>query len=256
MADTPPNPPTPPVGGNPPPNPPPPTGITQEELHKAIEKARLEEREKLRTQLSESETTIKDLKGQVASTKEQITKLTEKIDSLTAGKKADGGVDVEKAIESAVNATVARLSKEYSDQIKALREELESEKSTRQKLTIEQRRIQLIQEAGGEAALIPELVAGSNEEELKSAIERSKQVYQRTVAKAGAAPSLPQPNGNPGAPTPPAPPTPAPVAGAVPTPGAVPGTPGQRMPLADYAKNRQALKKQAAARYPTGAITQ
>jgi hypothetical protein len=247
--DNPPNPPNPPSGGTPPP-PTPPPGITQEELHKAIEKARLEEREKLRTQLSEAETSVKTMKAEVASAKDQITKLTEKVDSLTAGKKPEGGVDVEKAIESAVQATANRLAKEYSDQIKALRDELEAEKSTRQKLTIEQRRVQMIQAAGGETVLIPELVVGSNEDEIKESIERSKTVYARTVAKAGgASPSLPNPTGNPGESTPS-----APLGAAASTGGAATAVPGQRIPLSEYAKNRETLKRNAAARYPTGAL--
>jgi len=255
MADPNPNPPTPPAGGAPPPTP---TGITQDDLHKAIEKARLEEREKLRTQLETAEASAKEakeLKAKVASMTDQITQLTDKVASLTAGKTASGGVDVEKAIETAVNATVARMEKEYSGQIQALRGELETEKVTRQKLTVEQRRAQMIAAAGD--ALIPELVTGSNEEELKASIEKSKEIYQRTVAKAGAAPSLPNPNGNPGAPTPAAPPAAPPVAGAANPPGGGAPTPvpGQRMPLGEYAKRREELKKNAAARYPTGALT-
>lgn len=245
------NPPAPPADGNPPA--PAPAGITPEQLHQQIEKARLEEREKLRAQLSASDETVKNLKAEVSSLTEKLTKLTDKITSLTAGTKPDGGVDVEKAIESAVKATADRLGQEYASQIQTLRGELETERKSRQQLTLEQRRSQMIQEAGGDKALIPELVTGSNEEELKTSVEKSKQIFQRTVATAGnAAPSLPPNNGS-GAGNPPAPP--AVPAGAAAAGGAPPAPiPGQRMSMADYAKNRQQLKKQAAARYPTGAM--
>jgi hypothetical protein len=136
-----------------------------------------------------------------------------------------------------------------------LNKQLTTERTERQKLAAERLREKLIAEAGGVTALIPELVRGSNEEELKASIEASKQVFQRTVASAGApaAPSSQQGNGNPGA---------AAVPPSIPGAGSsVPGGAGnpvnvRALSMKEYAEQREKLKKAAAARYPRSVVTQ
>ena len=263
MADTPPN-------SNPPANTPPPGpgAITPEQLHQAIEKARLEEREKLRNQLNTAEEQVKTLKAEVESTKSQltdtlnkVTKLTTDYETLKNSIKPDGQVDVEAAISRAVKATSDKLAADYGAQLSSLRSELESERTTRTRLSLDQRRMQMIQEAGGDSALIPELVTGSNEQELSASIERSKQVYQRTVAKVGGTPPSPTPPNShgSGANVPPGAPPTVPLPASTTPPGApAPAAPGgsKIMDMKEYAANRNQLRKQVAARYPTNVITQ
>jgi hypothetical protein len=118
----------------------------------------------------------------------------------------------------------------------------------------------LIAAHGGESALIPDMVYGSNEQELLASIEKSKEVFQRVIAKSGG--SLPPstttntPAGGPN-------PTPIVVIPQVHVPQGGPGGQGNpapapvgRLPLHEYAKKRQELKQSVSGRYANQVLRQ
>jgi hypothetical protein len=233
------------------------TGITPEQLHAAIEKARLEERDKLRTKLDATLEANATLTDEVAKQKAAVQKLSDELVALKAAMKPDGGVDVAKAIEQAVQATTARFSEENATALNELRSQLETERSARTKLTLEQLRVKMIEDAGGARTLIPELVHGATEQELQSSIANSKAIFERTVAAVKPAASTPQStHGNAGAGAPPTVPLPAGGGGSLPS-GTTPQPVNVRaLSNKDYAAHREALKKQATQRYPAAYITQ
>ena len=244
---------TPPAGDNKPAS-----GITPEQLHQQIEKARLEEREKLRTQLDNSRAEADKLRTENETLKGQLTKATDELTALKASMKPDGVIDVAKAIAEAVQAATSRVSGEFAQEIAGLRGQLDQERSVRTQLTLEQRKAQLIADAGGSNALIPELVHGSNEDELAASIERSKQIFQRTVGsvKSGAQ-STATNNGNPSTGVPPSIPLPASGGAGNPAGDAnLPPTSVRGMPLREYAKKREELKRSVAGRYANNYVTQ
>jgi hypothetical protein len=260
MADTPPNPPAPPAPPAAPPAPPaPPPGVTQEQLHQAIEKARLEEREKLRTQLDNAKSEAETAKTQAEDNKKQLQKLSEEMTALKSGLKPEGGIDVQKAIEQAVTAATTRLAQTYDGQLNTLKSELQNERVERTRLSAEQLRVRMIEQAGGTTVMIPELVRGTTQDEITSSIEDSKRVFQRTVALASGTPPPPPNTANtnvPGAAV--VPPTVPVGAGGAGTPpaGGAPAKNARTLTRQEYAQQREQLKKQAAARYPTSVLTQ
>lgn len=231
----------------------------QKNLAAAIEKARLEERTKLQGQITDLTTAAASLKEQVGALTAANEKLTNEFgalqtayEALKAGAKPDGGVDIEKAIQTAVNAALGRQGPALQAEIATLRKQLEEESNKRQKAELSQLRARMINEAGGAAVLIPELVVGNTEQELRESLENSKAVMQRVLgggggAAGGGGATATDGNGNP------LPPLPAsvPAAGG----SAAGGTPkpvtGGRMSMKDYAAQRDALRAKALARINT-----
>lgn len=223
------------------------TGVTQEQLHAAIEKARLEERTKLFETL---ETTRKQLEAatEAAKTKDsdltqlnaKVTELTEKLKALQDATKPDGGIDVTKAIESAVGSALSRQEAVLGEQVKRLSEALQQEQNLRSTAEAAQLRVRLIAEAGGDAVLIPELVVGRTEEELKASIANSKAVFDRSISsRLGAGGGTASGTGLPvGGRT-----SASFAAGA----GGESNNQVRRMSPAEYSKNREALRAKALA---------
>lgn len=159
--------------------------------HAAIEKARLEERNKLQGQLLDAKGQLDAARGKVdeltvaqASLQEQLTALKTTYEALKAGTKADGGVDVEKAIQSAVDAALGRQGPALQTEISELRGQLDAERKLRVVAEATQLRQTLIAAAGGTAALIPELVSGQTREEIEASIANSKAIFERAVTGA------------------------------------------------------------------------
>lgn len=222
-------------------------GITSEQLHAAIEKARLEEREKLRKQLEASEAKSTKLEKDLATATGEISKLVADIEAIKKGITNDGGVDVQKVIDQTAKAVSAQVRKEYGAKLDELQSQLESERNERSRLSAEQLRADLIAKAGGSSALIPELVRGNTAEEIAASIENAKIIFQRTLSSAGATtPTQQNANGNGVAVVPPV----IPVTPSGGTDTTVENSGVRRMPMSEYAQKRAELKRQAAARYP------
>lgn len=231
------------------------SGVSPEELTKAIEKARLEERKKLTDQITTLTTQVASLTEQIAALTAEKTKLDTDFgalktahEALKAGTKADGGVDVEKAIQAAVTAALSKQGPALQQEIQTLRGELEQERQLRQAAELERTRARIIEEAGGPSVLIAELVTGTTEEELKASAANSKGILERAVANAkgssSGGSSTASGTGNSGLRT-------VPIGAAGTSTGAGGKTtvvPGGRIPLSEYAANRAKLKADALAR--------
>jgi len=239
-------------GGNPDPAP------SQADLAKGIEKARMEERVRLKDQLTALTTQLETVKQQLTSVVAEKEKVEAEFnalktahDALKAGMKAEGGIDVEKAIQTAVTAAKDRLGPALQQEIASLRTELAQERSKRETAEAEQTRTRLIAEAGGTTALIPELVTGRTPEEIAASIESSKQIFARTIgaAASGSGGSTASASGNPNPPT-----IPLGNSGRTPNGSAASGNQspfapgGGRIPLNEFAKNRQQMKQAALSR--------
>jgi hypothetical protein len=230
------------------------TGITQAELHAAIEKARNEERTKLRAEIETANEAAKAAKAEVDKLTQANQKLAADLQTIQTSLKPEGGVDVTKVIED----TTRRANEAWQEKFLALEAKVQSVEQDRQRLTIEQTKARLIQLNGGESALIPSMVHGSTEAELLASIERSKAEFNRIKSIVGGTQTPPsqQQHGQGESGTPPTiPAIPAgsgAQAGGQPQPGVSP----RRMSREEYAKNRNELKRQAVSRYPTNVITQ
>lgn len=159
----------------------PPAGFSQEQLHAAIEKARLEERTKIRGALEAAEQSAKDFSAKLKTAEQTISDLTGKVKAYEAAATATGVTDVKKLVEEAAKAGADAVKAQYDAKFQALETDLTNERTTRQKLTIEQRRNALIATANGR--IIPQLVRGDTEEELLRTFEEAKQAFEGAVAQ-------------------------------------------------------------------------
>lgn len=239
-------------------NPPQPGAANNAELHKAIEKARMEERTNLRTKIEAAEIAankanelVKTLTADKVALEATIAKLTDQLNALKTGIKQDGGIDIESAIASAVSAALQRQGTDLQTTVETLKQDLARERGAREKAELEQARSRMIADAGGPQALIPELVQGQTIEELQQSIERSKSVFSRTVAGVGGGGGTASGAGN-------NPPGSLPVGGSGGSgnPAGGGGTPSisgvRSMSLQDFSKQRAALKQHALAQAKGG----
>lgn len=227
--------------------------LTSEQLHAAIEKARLDERTKLRTELDTLTTKATQAEELSKTEAARVEALELKLKALEAGLvEGDKGktVDVGKAIEQATNALAERMSKENGKKLEEMNKRLQELQAEAATLKRRELRDSLINAAGGQTALIPELVKGETEEEIKQSIEQSKAIFARTVQRAGsgnASQNTAANDGTSGAGSG--------AAGIPSLPNAQAGAAGQPTSVRgwtmdEYAKNRTKLKSQAAQRYP------
>jgi hypothetical protein len=165
-----------------------PATITQDDLHKAMEKARIEERTKLNELLAKTKA---DLEAAIATAKENGTKvadLTQQLDAVTKAQAGDGkGVDL-KALIAEVTTGV---EKRFSEASKAEREKLQNDMmgltTEVTTLRLEKLRSQLINEAGGEGKLVLAMIKGDTEEALRASVKASSEAYadiETRIAKA------------------------------------------------------------------------
>lgn len=230
--------------------------LTQEQLHQAVEKARLEERAKLRQELDTVATRAATLEETLKAEQAAKTELATRVSALEAGvtKTATGEpvVDIAKVVEQATSAVATRLNSDHAKTLTEMQTQLSAlrEESNRNRLAATRER--LIAEAGGINALIPELVVGSTEDELKAAVTRSKSIFDRTVLQTGSAGAASLGTGNAGSsggdglnlPV-----GQAGGAGGNANGAATVQVNARAMSMAEYASKREALKREAAARY-------
>lgn len=161
--------------------------ITPEELHAAAEKARLEERTKLRGEIDAATAKLGEITSLQAKVQEQaaeLSRLQATVQTLEAAKAAiekGGGVKLDEVVSQAISAYDSASSKELKARIAALQTELEAQRSQAETERLSLLRARLIAENGGEAAVIPALVTGSNEAELRASIAAAKQILSKHV---------------------------------------------------------------------------
>jgi chromosome segregation ATPase len=202
-------------GGNPPPkvDPKPNGDVAFEDL---IKKARQEEKDKLYPQITQLKEKNNNLLLVIGERDKTIKELEEKVKGL------------EKDLESAKTEGNKSKDKEVSElraEVTSLTNKLtsieESHKKQIETLNVENLRIRLIAEAGNE--LIPELVTGNTEEEIKASITKSQERY-KAIAGGSMGVRIPNP-------------------ATLELPNNLKSEDIQRMSPKDYAKNREELLK-------------
>lgn len=165
----------PPGNGNPSQNTP--VTYSAEQLHAAIEKARMEERQKLRGELDNANGASKPLNDKIVELKSKIDLLTGENDALKKATTASGNVDVKALITEVTN----NLSEKFTASAKAERESFTTQlKELSGKLNgyeLAKVKDKLISEVGGPDKVIMALIVGNTEEELKSSVQKSHEAY-------------------------------------------------------------------------------
>jgi hypothetical protein len=147
--------------------------------HEAIEKARLEERKKWTDQLNQKQQEIDNLNKSNTELQKQVEKIQASLDALKASSTTDGKVDIDKLVDE----MTAKVEKVTSKSVSELQKQIASLQQENETMKIEKLRVSLIQEAGGEDALIAALVRGSNEQEIRDSIQTAKAAFDRAVSK-------------------------------------------------------------------------
>jgi hypothetical protein len=155
------------------------SGYSEAQYKAAIEKARLEERTKLREQVDsgkESSAQLKEAREEIAKLKGDLKTVTDSLTAIQNAKSKDGDVDVAKVIAEVTE----KVGKEYETRLGG---ELQTLRSNLNALQLKDLKIQLIEEAGGPGKLILAMVDGKTEDELRASIERSKTAYQEVESR-------------------------------------------------------------------------
>lgn len=166
------------------------TGFSKEQMEKAIssasEKARIETEHKFLSRINELEQTNKTLAEQA----KQFDELKANYDRLegefkalsdsVSGKGKDK-IDIQKLIEEVQTKASEQASKQNEEIVKRL-QKAEQELASR---NLRELRHRLIQENGGENAMITEMVSGDTEEAIRSSIEQAKAVYSSVIERNG-----------------------------------------------------------------------
>lgn len=163
-----------------------PPALTQADLHAAIEKARMEEREKLRSQLETAQTKTKTLETQVTELTQKLTKVSDDLAALQkvqATTKDGQAVDV----KSLIAEVTANVEKRFAEATAQERQQLTTEVQTlRQNVTqfqIKELRDKLIVEAGGSDKMVLSLVQGNDEASLRASIKSARDAYDEIANK-------------------------------------------------------------------------
>lgn len=159
--------------------------LSKEDLHKAIEKARLEERTKVQEAITRSQTELQKLKDDAQSkTKatdalnKQLADLTGQVEALTKAANPDGkGVDPKTLIAE----VTANVEKRYNEATKveraALESRLQSVQSDLEKMRLREMKGVLVAEAGGEEKLVMAMISGETEEALRASVKAAADAY-------------------------------------------------------------------------------
>jgi hypothetical protein len=226
-----------------------------------IEKARQEEKTKLYERITDLETENKGLKEGVSQKDSQLESLKLEVEVLKKSIKTEGSLDIQKLMEEVSTRAAEALKKQYDEALKKQTERIKALEKTNREFELGQLKTRLIQEAGGENAMVVALVNGDSEEALHASIDRAKQEYQKIVASVtaniggniqpGSTSNLP---GNiPGASVPPNLPAAGGQAGAVGGPQNL-LTNIRELSVNDYAKRREQVLAALKGRY-VGAVT-
>lgn len=235
-------------------------GITTEQLHQAIEKARLEERTKLHGTITELQgklttqtTATTEMQTKLREADSAIADLTGKFTALKSSIKETGGVDIDGVIQKVMENFKQRVDGETAAQLSELRGALKEEQTKRELAERNNLRSRLIAEAGGEQVMITDLVRGDTPEEIRASIDYAKGLFTKIRGTAtpgsqqsnngstggngsasGAPPSLPGAGGSAGTGN---------ADGGI-TPDAL-----RSMSNKEWAENRMKLRKQVSSRY-------
>ena len=161
-------------------------GITTEQLHQSIEKARLEERTKLHGTITElqgkltaQQTSTTDAQSKLREAEAAIADLTGKFTALKSSIKDTGGVDIDNVIQKVMESFKQRVDTETSAQLNELRTALKEEQQKRELAERNNLRSRLIAEAGGDQVMITDLVRGDTPEELRASIDYAKNLFSK-----------------------------------------------------------------------------
>ncbi len=233
-----------------------PETFTLAERNSFAEAARKQEKDKLYPEMEALRGKVTELNGVITALTADKTALTGQVTTLQGQIEAFGKVNV-KGQELDVAALIAEVTEKaskataaaYEPRLAALDTEVSTVKKHNRKMTLEQYTASKIREAGGENALILQMVRGETEAEIDAAIEVSKATFEQVRTKVGGtAPTIPNPNE-------------ARVAAPPVLPNGQPAAPGgggaggagvpnvREMSLKDYVTNRQSIKQKAAQRY-------
>ena len=158
-----------------------PAPIDPNVIHAHIEKARLEERTKIREELLSLSNQNKSLSEQLENSQKDISEVSAKLSALEKAQGANGEIDVSKLIAEVAAQTESKMSsviKDLEGKVKQL--DVKSRKAS-----LEVFRRDAIAKAGGEAQLITALVSGNTEEEINASVQLAKDEYQKIVSRVG-----------------------------------------------------------------------
>ena len=163
-------------------------------IHAQIEKARMEERTKVREELTNLSNLNKSFSEKVTKLETENRELSGKLSALEKAQGANGEVDVSKLISEVAAQTEAKMASVISE----LKSQVTDLGSKSRLASLEVYRRDAIAKAGGEAQLITALVTGNSEEEIDASISVAKDEYQKVVSRVSSSnlPPLTQKNGN------------------------------------------------------------
>lgn len=236
----------------------------------ALERVRQEEKAKLYPDLDSARKQVEALTSENTTLKSRVTTLETSVEALNTARDGSGKIDVKKLVEEVTIRAAKTVADGAQTQIATLQTQVNELQNERNTLRLEKTREKLIAEAGGPDAVIPELVRGNTEAELRSSIAESKKILDAAMARRGittqppvpgtpvngqplASPNvLPSVNGTALLPASVPPMTPAPVDTGSGTlrPLTEPGS-GTRMSPTEWKAVREARLAAAQGRYPT-----
>jgi hypothetical protein len=219
-----------------------------------LEKARADERQKLHGRIQELETQLESSRqtaAQKASIEQQLKEAETKLSVIENAKTAEGTVDVKRLVEEVANTA----NQKAEARLLELQQRLERSEAERRAEKLAVLRDSLIREANGD--IIPSLVTGNTEEELRTAAANSRAQYKdlenRIVSKQPTSKASEMANGDVPAPQPnnlPPAVNPRAATGG----GAVPAAPGaasfnRNQSVTEWSKNRGAVLADIQKRY-------
>lgn len=232
--------------------------ISVQEHTAALEKVRKEEKDKIYADLQAARSQVESLTKKVTTLEGENASLKTTVDSTKASVSADGKtIDVAKLVAEVSERAAKSVAKDAQVQIEQLTSRLAEVQGQLNATKIKEIRERLIAEAGGPDAIIPELVKGNTEEELKASITESKNILDRQKARFGVTTPAPAPSATttpsvaPVAPADVPPVNPAPIDTGSSTLRPVVGpTNGERIPPQQWKEVRNQRLAEAAGRYP------
>lgn len=233
----------------------------------AVENARKEEKAKLYPDLDAARKSAEALTALNATLTGENQTLKTSIDALKAATDGAKKLDIAKLVEEVTLRAAKTVADNAQTQITTLQTQVNDLTSKLNASSLKETRDRLIVEAGGPDAIIPELVKGNNEAELRESIASSKSILERSLKSRGItappATGTPAANGTtppangaaPAAPLngselPPAPPAPIDTGSGLLRPTNQPGS-GTRHSPAEWKSIRDAKLREAQGRYPS-----
>lgn len=221
----------------------------------ALEKVRKDEKDKLYADLQAARSQVETLTQKVTALEGENTNLKTTVESTKASVSADGKtIDVAKLVSEVSERAAKSVAQNAQIQIEQLTSKLTEVQGQLNATKVKELRERLIAEAGGPDAIIPELVKGNTEEELKASIAESKGILDRQKARFGvtANPPAAGPTDGVTAPTSIPPVNPAPIDTGSTTLRPLPSqSNGSRVSPNEWKQVREQKLAAAAGRYPT-----